>query len=87
MTAPSSAERMRLVRDRKRRGEVLLAPLFLTGWGVRRLTAMGLLHPASAADPAAIRAAAQFLLGAALAGGDALARDALERQRRASGGG
>ena len=86
MTAPSSAERMRLARDRKRRGEVL-APLFVTGWGVERLTAMGLLHPASAADPAAIRAAAQFLLGAALAGGDALARDALERLRRDSGSG
>ena len=42
---------------------------------------------ASAADPAAIRAAEQFLVGAALAGGDALARDALERLRRDSGSG
>jgi hypothetical protein len=61
---------MRRARQRKRDGEVLVS-VTVTRWGVGRMVALGLLGAEQTWDAVAIRHAAQYLLGSALAPGDA----------------
>lgn len=61
----TGAERMRLARQRKREG-VVLVQVFVTRWGVERLVALDLMDAEQKTDPTAIRYAAQYLLGEAL---------------------